>query len=131
MAPAQRSEVASQMAKSILIVEDNPLVLKIYHSALATLGVDLVEARDGEQAMRLVHERRPDLVIMDVMLPGVSGLDLTRRIKQELPDIRIVVVTTLAMATDQQRIKDSGADAYLPKPINFDSFIDTVKELLG
>ena len=103
------------MAKTILIVEDNALVLKVYNTALASVGANLLEARDGDEAMRLAAEYRPDLVIMDIMLPGVSGLDLTRRIKDDLPDTKVIAVTTLAMATDQQRIKDAGADAYLLK----------------
>jgi two-component system, cell cycle response regulator DivK len=118
------------MAKTILIVEDNALVLKVYNTALASVGANLLEARDGDEAMRLAAEYRPDLVIMDIMLPGVSELDLTRRIKDDLPDTKVIAVTTLAMATDQQRIKDAGADAYLPKPINVDSFVDTVKDML-
>ena len=87
------------MAKTILIVEDNALVLKVYNTALASVGANLLEARDGDEAMRLAAEYRPDLVIMDIMLPGVSGLDLTRRIKDDLPDTKVIAVTTLAMAT--------------------------------
>ncbi|WP_416899952.1 MAG: response regulator [Minwuia sp.] len=120
------------MDKRILIVEDNMLVQEVYASALQTLGCDVITADDGHEAMELAHEEEPDLIIMDIMLPGVSGLDLVQTMKKDpsLKDVPIIVVTTMAMAGDQAKIKAAGADAYLPKPIQVDEFIASVRKIL-
>jgi two-component system cell cycle response regulator DivK len=120
------------MDKRILVVEDNMLVQEVYASALQSLGCEVVTADDGNEAMELAREETPDLIIMDIMLPGVSGLDLVRTMKADgdLKDVPIIVVTTMAMAGDQQKIRDAGADAYLPKPIQVDEFIESVRRAL-
>jgi len=121
------------MAKTILIVEDNALVMKVYNTALASLGCAIVQARNAQEAMDRARQSKPDVVVMDIMLPGVSGLDITRQLKAdpELKDIPVIAVTTLAAAGDQAKIKEAGCDAYLPKPINVDGFVRKVKEYLG
>lgn len=120
------------MDKRILIVEDNTLVQEVYTSALQTLDCDVVAAENGDEAMAYAREETPDLIIMDIMLPGVSGLDLVRRMKADaaLRDVPIIVVTTKAAAGDQREIHEAGADGYLPKPIKVDQFIGTVRSLL-
>lgn len=121
------------MDKRILVVEDNMLVQEVYASALQTLGCEVLTADDGNEAMQMAQEESPDLIIMDIMLPGVSGLDLVQTMKRDpaLKDIPIIVVTTMAMAGDQEKIKAAGADAYLPKPIQVDEFIESVRKSLG
>lgn len=121
------------MDKTILVVEDNMLVQEVYSSALQSLGCDVITADDGNEAMEMAEEESPDLIIMDIMLPGVSGLDLVRTMKADdkLKDTPIIVVTTMAMAGDQEKIKAAGADAYLPKPIQVDEFIEAVRKTLG
>lgn len=120
------------MSKRILVVEDNMLVQEVYASALQQLDCDIVTADDGHEAMALAEEERPDLIIMDIMLPGVSGLDLVQKMKADpkLRDVPIIVVTTMATAGDEQTIKAAGADAYLPKPIRVDEFIEAVRKFL-
>ncbi|ANK82995.1 MAG: hypothetical protein TEF_20965 [Rhizobiales bacterium NRL2] len=120
------------MNKRILVVEDNMLVQEVYASALQKLDCDIVTADDGHEAMALAEEERPDLIIMDIMLPGVSGLDLVQKMKADpkLADVPIIVVTTMATAGDQKMIRAAGADAYLPKPIQVDEFIEAVRRTL-
>ncbi len=120
------------MDKRILIVEDNMLVQEVYASALQSLGCEVITADDGNEALALAEEEEPDLIIMDIMLPGVSGLDLVKTMKNDpgLKDTPIIVVTTMAMAADQEKIKAAGADAYLPKPIQVDEFTDAVRKIL-
>lgn len=121
------------MAKTILIVEDNALVMKVYNTALASLGCAIVQAKNAAEALDHARRAKPDVVVMDIMLPGVSGLDITRQFKAdpELKAIPVIAVTTLAAAGDQAKIKEAGCDAYLPKPINVDGFVRKVKEYLG
>ena len=120
------------MSKRILIVEDNMLVQEVFASALQQLDCDVDTADDGNEALQLAYEDTPDLIIMDIMLPGVSGLDLVRKMKSdpELKDVPIIVVTTMAAAGDQQKIREAGADGYLPKPIQIDRFLESVRKVL-
>jgi len=108
------------------------LVREVYASALQSLGCEVITADDGNEAMEMARDEEPDLIIMDVMLPGVSGLDLVKTMKSddELKSTPIIVVTTMAMAGDQEKIKAAGADAYLPKPIQVDEFIEAVRKTL-
>ncbi|WP_281018544.1 MULTISPECIES: response regulator [unclassified Minwuia] len=121
------------MEKRILVVEDNMLVQEVYASALQQLDCDVVTADDGQEALELAAEETPDLIIMDVMLPGVSGLDLVRQMKADpaLKDVPIIVVTTMATAGDESKVLETGADAYLAKPIQVDQFIEAVRTTLG
>ena len=121
------------MEKRILVVEDNMLVQEVYASALQQLDCEVVTADDGQEALELAAEETPDLIIMDVMLPGVSGLDLVRQMKADpaLKDVPIIVVTTMATAGDESKVLESGTDAYLPKPIQVDQFIEAVRSTLG
>lgn len=120
------------MSKRILVVEDNMLVQEVFASALQQLDCDVDTADNGQEAMERAYEDIPDLIIMDIMLPGVSGLDLVRKMKNdpELKDVPIIVVTTMAAAGDQQTIRDAGADGYLPKPIQIDRFLESVRRIL-
>jgi len=120
------------MDKRILVVEDNMLVQEVYASALQNLGCEVITADDGNEALALAEEEEPDLIIMDIMLPGVSGLDLVRKMKSDpaLKDTPIIVVTTMAMAADQEKIRAAGADGYLPKPIRVDEFTEAVRKIL-
>ena len=121
------------MAKTILVVEDNELLLKLYRTCLSSLGCRIVQARTGADALALARAHRPDLVIMDILLPDASGLEVTRTLKDEdeLKDTPVIAVTTQAAAGDDARIRAAGCDAYLSKPINVQSFLDTVGRFLG
>lgn len=120
------------MAKSVLLVEDNDFVTKLYKSCLETLGVQIFHAKNGPDALRLAQENIPSVIVMDIMLPGMSGIDITKALKvnERTRGVPVIAVTTLAMAGDLDRIREAGADAYLSKPINVENFVNTVKGYL-
>jgi two-component system, cell cycle response regulator DivK len=121
------------MAKTVLVVEDNELNMKLFHDLLEASGYDIVETRNGLEAIDLARSRRPDLILMDIQLPEVSGLEVTKWIKEDddLRSIPIIAVTAFAMKGDEERIRQGGCEAYLSKPISVAKFIETVKAYLG
>jgi two-component system, cell cycle response regulator DivK len=121
------------MSKTILIVEDNDLNMKLFHDLLEAHGYDTLQTKDGVEALRLAREHRPDLILMDIQLPDVSGLEVTRWIKEdaELKSIPVIAVTAYAMNGDEQKMRDGGCEAYLAKPISVTGFIKTLKTFLN
>ena len=121
------------MAKTVLIVEDNELNMKLFHDLLEAHGYDTVGTRNGSEALDLARRHRPDLLLMDIQLPEVSGLDVTKWLKADpvLKSIPVVAVTAFAMKGDEERIREGGCEAYLSKPISVAKFIDTVRQFLG
>ena len=121
------------MAKTVLVVEDNELNMKLFHDLLEASGYDTVETRNGLEAIDLARTHRPDLILMDIQLPEVSGLEVTKWIKEDddLRSIPIIAVTAFAMKGDEERIRQGGCEAYLSKPISVAKFIETVKAYLG
>ena len=121
------------MAKTVLVVEDNELNMKLFHDLLEASGYNIVETRNGLEAIDLARSRRPDLILMDIQLPEVSGLEVTKWIKEDddLRSIPIIAVTAFAMKGDEERIRQGGCEAYLSKPISVAKFIETVKAYLG
>ena len=103
---------------TVLYVEDNEYNRKIVRHLLSRTGYRLVEAADGEAALRMISDERPDLVLMDVQLPKMSGLDATRALRGDpaTADIPIIVVTSFALSGDDRRAMEAGATAYLAKP---------------
>jgi two-component system cell cycle response regulator DivK len=124
---------ASGAAKTVLIVEDNELNMKLFHDLLNAFGYRTVQTREGLNAVDLARKHRPDLILMDIQLPEISGIDITRILKAdpELKAIPVVAVTAFAMRGDEQRIKESGCEAYLSKPIAVGNFIATVRQYIG
>ena len=120
------------MAKTVLIVEDNELNMKLFHDLLEAHGYDTVGTRDGGEVLELARAHRPDLILMDIQLPKVSGLEVTKWIKAdpELQRIPVVAVTAFAMRGDEERILQGGCEAYLSKPISIARFIETVRRFL-
>ncbi len=118
-------------AKTVLVVEDNELNMKLFCDMLDAFGFATVMSRDGLKAVDLAREHRPDLIIMDIQLPEVSGLDLTRWIKDDpaLVDIPIMAVTAFAMRQDERLVREAGCEAYLSKPIQMSTFMAAVREL--
>jgi two-component system cell cycle response regulator DivK len=106
--------------EAILVVDDNPVNLKLVHVVLRTEGYDVHTAVDGEEAMRLLKQFHPRLILMDVQLPGIDGLELTRQLKAapETKDIIIVALTAYAMKGDEERARAAGCDGYIAKPID-------------
>ena len=121
------------MAKTVLIVEDNELNMKLFHDLLEAHGYHTVGTRNGIDAMDLARQHRPDLILMDIQLPEVSGLEVTKWIKEddELKAIPVIAVTAFAMKGDEERIRQGGCEAYLSKPISIVTFLETVRRFLG
>ncbi len=121
------------MAKKVLIVEDNELNMKLFHDLLDAHGFATVQTRNGLDALALAREHRPDLILMDIQLPEVSGLEVTRWLKEddELREIPIIAVTAFAMKGDEERIRQGGCEAYISKPISVAKFIETIRHFLG
>jgi two-component system cell cycle response regulator DivK len=126
------SSVGSVMAKKVLIVEDNELNMKLFHDLLEAQGYEILETREGLQALSLAREHHPDLILMDIQLPEISGLEVTKWLKEddELASIPVVAVTAFAMKGDEERIREGGCEAYISKPISVAHFLDTIKRLL-
>lgn len=104
----------------ILVVEDNPLNLKLIRDVLVFQGYDVIEAHSGEEGVDLAHERVPDLVLMDLQLPGIDGVEALRQLRQDpvVGDVPVVAVTAFAMKEDRERAYANGFDGYLSKPIS-------------
>jgi len=124
--------VESSLAK-ILIVEDNALNIKLFCDLLAAHGHDAQAVTDSRQALEQARAFRPDLVITDIQLPHVSGLELIQAIRgdRDLETVPIMAVTAYAAASDEERIRAAGAEAYVSKPISVAKFVAQVDELLG
>lgn len=122
-----------KMKKKILIVEDNDLNLKLFRDLLGAHGYDTIETKEGLEAIALTKSERPDLILMDIQLPEISGLDVTRRLKADgaISGIPIVAVTAFAMKDDEEKILRAGCEAYISKPISIGHFLDTIKKFLG
>lgn len=116
-------------AKRVLVVEDNELNLKLFNDLLDAHGYKTIEVRDGRNAYDIVGKEVPDLVIMDIQLPYISGIDVIKKIKtdKKLKHIPILAVTAYAMKDDEEKIKEAGCEDYLSKPIDIASFIEKVK----
>ncbi len=121
------------MAKTVLVVEDNELNMKLFHDLLEAKGYNIVQTRNGLEAIDLAREHRPDLILMDIQLPEVSGLEVTKWIKEDddLRSIPVIAVTAFAMKGDEERIRQGGCEAYLSKPISVAKFLETVKSYIG
>lgn len=119
-------------SKTILIVEDNELNMKLFHDLLDAYGFNTIQTRDGMEAMELARQHRPDLILMDIQLPEVSGLEVTKWLKEdeELSSIPIIAVTAFAMKGDEEKIRQGGCEAYIAKPISVPDFLRTVREFL-
>jgi len=125
-------DMLNAMSKKVLIVEDNELNMKLFRDLLGAHGYETLESREGLKALDMAREHRPDLILMDIQLPEVSGLEVTKWIKQddELSAIPVVAVTAFAMKGDEERIREGGCEAYIAKPITVSKFIETVKRFL-
>jgi two-component system cell cycle response regulator DivK len=121
------------MAKTVLIVEDNELNMKLFNDLLEAFGYKTLKTRDGKSGLAMAAQHKPDLIIMDIQLPEMSGLDVTRRLKADpsLKHIPVIAVTAFAMRGDEQRIRQEGCEAYLSKPISVQAFIEAVRKFIG
>ena len=124
---------AQTAPKRVLIVEDNELNMKLFNDLLEAHGYYTLQTKDGDEALRMARAHRPDLILMDIQLPEVSGLEVTKWLKEddELRSIPIIAVTAFAMKGDEQKIRDGGCEAYIAKPISVASFMSTVERFLS
>ena len=128
---ASASEPAA-VGKSVLIVEDNPFNMRLFETIVAAQGWQVLRATNGPHALELAHAYLPDLIIMDIGLPGVSGLEVTQRLKaaDDTRDIPIIVTTAYDPRYLENDPRDSGCDGFMPKPIAVDAFRDLCEALM-
>ncbi|MEE9588296.1 MAG: response regulator [Hyphomicrobiaceae bacterium] len=116
-----------------MIVEDNELNMKLFSDLLHAQGYETLQTRDGMEALALACRHRPNLILMDIQLPEVSGLEVTKWIKDDdrVSDIPVVAVTAFAMKGDEERIRQGGCEAYISKPISVPMFLETIRQFIG
>ena len=121
------------MAKTVLIVEDNELNMKLFHDLLEAHGYDTLETNNGNAVLDMARQNKPDLILMDIQLPEVSGLDVTKWLKddEELKHIPVIAVTAFAMKGDEQKIREGGCEDYISKPISVTNFIEVIQKYLN
>ena len=121
------------MAKKVMIVEDNELNMKLFHDLLDSNGYNVVQTRTSTNALDLARQEQPNLIIMDIQLPEISGLEVTKWLKddEELKHIPVIAVTAFAMKGDEERFREGGCEAYMAKPISVQIFLDTVRQFIG
>jgi two-component system cell cycle response regulator DivK len=118
--------------RKILIVEDNELNMKLFTDLLEAHGYKVIQTRDGLSALDIARKNMPDLILMDIQLPEVSGIEVTKWLKEddELRAIPVIAVTAFAMKGDEQKIREGGCEAYVSKPISVMSFLQTIDGFL-
>ena len=121
------------MNEKILIVEDNPQNMRLMEMTLKARAYTLLKAVDGEEALDVAIRERPDLIIMDIQLPKLSGLEVTGRLRQTagFEDIPIIAITAYAMKGDKEKFLGSGCDGYIPKPVNTRQLPRLVADMLA
>ncbi|RPD37652.1 response regulator [Candidatus Liberibacter solanacearum] len=121
------------MPKKVMIVEDNELNMKLFRDLIETSGYMSIQTRSGLEALEIARQHKPDIIIMDIQLPEISGLEITKQIKEdnELQGIPVIAVTAFAMKGDEERIRKGGCEAYISKPISLSIFMETIKKYIG
>ena len=118
--------------KTILVVEDNALNMKLVKSLLKIGKHEMLEAPDAETGITLARDKKPDLILMDIQLPGMDGLTATRIIKEDpsVKDIPVVAFTSFAMEGDEEKAMEVGCAGYITKPLDTQNFLKTVESYL-
>jgi len=131
--PKSNKNVNPPPRKKVLIVEDNDLNMKLFNDLLVAHGYGTLQTRNGIEALALARQHHPDLILMDIQLPEISGLQVTQWIKKDddLRMIPIIAVTAFAMKGDEEKIRDGGCEAYIAKPISVASFLRIVEQFLS
>ncbi len=121
----------SPLDKTVLVVEDNDINMRLYRAVLEALGYNILQAKDGMEGWRIAREHRPDLILMDIKLPDVSGLEVTKRLKADetLKSIPVIAITAFAMEGDEEKMLEGGCDAYIAKPVFLADFRQTFARL--
>lgn len=128
----QQDDTSAPRPRRVLIVEDNELNMKLFHDLLEAHGYATLQTKDGMEALRMARLHRPDLILMDIQLPEVSGLEVTKWLKEDddLKAIPVVAVTAFAMKGDEEKIREGGCEDYIAKPISVAKFLQTVQRFL-
>jgi two-component system, cell cycle response regulator DivK len=126
------NKMTPRLPKLVMIVEDNDLNMKLFRDLLQAHGYRTLHTRDGMEVLPLARQYKPDLIIMDIQLPEISGLDITKWLKNEddLKSIPVIAVTAFAMKGDEEKIRSGGCEDYMSKPIAVGPFISMVKRFL-
>ena len=121
----------SPLDKTVLVVEDNDASMRLFHDLLEAHGYNVLQAKDGMEGWRMAREQRPDLILMDIRLPDVSGLEVTKWLKADetLKSIPVIAITAFAIEGDEEKMLEGGCDAYIVKPISVPDFLQTVERL--
>ena len=116
------------MSKTILIVEDNDLNMKLLNDLLQAHGYCTLQTMGGRDVVKIARDHNPDLILMDIQLPEISGLELTKMLKadNDLKSIPVIAVTAFAMKGDEEKIREGGCEGYIAKPISVPNFLDTI-----
>ena len=119
--------------KRVLVVEDNPLNMKLFSAMIAAEGYEVLEAKSGHDGLVMAQDQHPDLIIMDIQLPGMSGLEVTQSLKADAAthDIPIIATTAFATRGDEEIIMASGCDAYMAKPIAISQFLELIESVMS
>jgi two-component system cell cycle response regulator DivK len=119
------------MDKTVLVVEDNDINMRLFHDVLEARGYNVLQATDGTEGWHIAREHRPDLILIDIQLPDVSGLDVIKWLKDDesLKSIPVIAITAFATDGHEEKIRGGGCDAYIVKPISIPSFLQTVERL--
>ncbi len=119
--------------KRVLVVEDNPLNMRLFSAMIAAEGYEVLEANSGQRGLELAQQQHPDLIIMDIQLPGLSGLEVTQSLKADAAthDIPIIATTAFATRGDEETIMASGCDAYMAKPIAISQFLELIEAFMA
>ncbi len=119
------------MDKTVLVVEDNDASMMLFDDLLEADGYNVLQAKDGMEGWRMAREHRPDLILMDIQLPEVSGLDVIKWLKDDesLKSIPVIAITAFATDGHEEKIWEGGCDAYIVKPISIPNFLQTVERL--
>jgi len=124
--------IPASRRRCVLIVEDNALNMKLFSAMIASQGYDVLQAGNGRGALEIARQQHPDLIIMDLQLPDMSGLDVTRSLKagEDTRDIAIIATTAYALRGDEEKIRASGCDGYMAKPIAVSEFLGLIDSLI-
>jgi two-component system cell cycle response regulator DivK len=127
------SDLQGARTKTVLAVDDSDLNLKLFSKALGRAGYRVLEARSGEECLTRARQERPHVVLMDVKLPGMSGIEATRQMKAEpgLAGIPVIVVTAFAMEEDRLRAFEAGCDEFMTKPFHIRELVEAVQRFAG
>ena len=119
--------------KTVLVVEDNDLNMKLFTDLLEAHGIDTIQTKEGNAVLGVAREHMPDLILMDIQLPEISGLEVIQWLKddEDLKDIPVIAVTAFAMKGDEEKIREGGCEDYISKPIDVMGFIEKVQKYIN